>query len=167
MSTSYNIPFCRAEYWVSGGQMLGLTQSQQTAVGKHKIYQKKKGSVIFLAFFSLQNRLKRILSLESLHFRIFFFLLQRSILITIIQRWGQRFFSAAMGYQGWVICTFHLIKQFLSNSSEYLVFHGFDWLPFLTESYSEFLSSLNMSILVIKCKWLYLFVEKVGQGKSC
>lgn len=166
MSASYDTPFCRAEYWVSGGQMLDLTQSQQTAVGKHKIYQKKKRSVIFLAFFPFRIGWKGS-SLWSLFILEFFFLLRRSILIAIIQRWGQQFFSAAMGYQGCVICTFHLIKQFLSNSSEYLVFHGFDWLPFLTESYSEFLSSLNMSILVIKCKWLYLFVEKVGQDKSC
>lgn len=166
MSTSCDIPFCRAEYWVSGSQMLGLTQSQQTAVGKHKIFQGKKKSICnFPAFFPFRMGWKGS-SLWSLFILEIFFLLQISILIVIIQRWGQRF-SVPKGYQVWVNWTFHLIKQFLSNSSEYLVFHGFDSLPFVTESYSDFLSSLNISILVVKWKWLDLFVEEVGQGKNC
>lgn len=146
--------------------MPGLTQSQQIAVGKHNTFKKKKRCIVFLTFFPFRMGWKWS-SLQSLFILEIFILLQGSILIVITQRWGNTFFSAAMDYQEWVICAFHLIKQFLRKSSEHPVFHGFDWLPFLSESYSDFLSSLNMSILVIKCKWLYLFVEKVGQGRSC
>lgn len=52
MSTSYGIPFCRAEYWISGRQMLGLAQSQLTTVGKQKIIQGKKKDLQFFLHFS-------------------------------------------------------------------------------------------------------------------